>query len=883
MAEAHEENSVASDGAVHEDMPAAAPPTAGFRLSAPKSLFRGFAEAAGTRGAPSADQSEPHPVSASVSAFQTAGTRLGLGFENDAAEHLQAQAAAAKDSSLAAVLSESEIALLHKYSGAFLAHSTFQLPDDKAKATLERGFLLSETTAIAGTMEVTVENQSLFCDPSVVEKVMAGKSRFDGIAEHLFRRGRDDGNPWEMIGKSVFMNRAAVKIASLDAVFDLTGYHGDVARFGTYTAETAPFFFADVCSGPGGFSEYLYYRLKRRARGIGMTLQNHGNLAFAMHKCSVSAPAEPSFVDFRGADGTGDITVRANLLALRRRVEEASKSSLCALVTADGGFDVKSNENSQELLSRQLYLCQAIAAIACLCDGGDFVCKYFDTFLEFTADLLFLLSCCFEELHVAKPQSSRPANSERFIVCRRLRLHRLGMFDSVLAGMLSVNDLFAQLAAVPAGRRADPVACLGRPTVVRFLAASSKDDAAFPHFLRESNHCIARLQLDCLSLCFKFIASASLSIVREQTRLREECLRAWRLPSAAEEDPFLSERILGSSLLSRSSVGIGIGSSHGFRGSRRQGPLPVDARTLAAYPCPSALTGLLECDADHALQFVRWMLQASAVPLPATKNSIGMMLLLLLRKEEAAVAESLPAAPAADAVPALATVFWGTCMAAPTRDLRLLLFSYDRIIRFSIVPGAACEEPTVVFDGYVEWRSGQRPPPLLSFAAWAHCLTRKGRPATDSEQSAVIVLYDVIWSETRGLAADRPGSRREKLRTLASDIRQAEKNDQRCWKLRGLPAVVACRWESSSNAVEKVYQRMELNRCNTSTSSTSSWYRFDLAAGAELDASLPLQCSLLAVFPGDGSSPVLQTLPQEPETEEQDSSLEPPCKLRKAC
>lgn len=31
-------------------------------------------------------------------------------------------------------------------------------------------------------------------------------------------------------------------------------------------------YFADVCAGPGGFSEYIFYRKKWRAKGFGFTL-----------------------------------------------------------------------------------------------------------------------------------------------------------------------------------------------------------------------------------------------------------------------------------------------------------------------------------------------------------------------------------------------------------------------------------------------------------------------------------------------------------------------------------------------------------------------------------------------------------------------------------
>ena len=50
---------------------------------------------------------------------------------------------------------------------------------------------------------------------------------------------------------------------------------------------------------------------------------------------------------------------------------------------ADGGFSVEGQENLQEILSKQLYLCQFIAAMSMLRTNGSFVCKLFDLFTPF--------------------------------------------------------------------------------------------------------------------------------------------------------------------------------------------------------------------------------------------------------------------------------------------------------------------------------------------------------------------------------------------------------------------------------------------------------------------------------------------------------------------
>ena len=58
------------------------------------------------------------------------------------------------------------------------------------------------------------------------------------------------------------------------------------------------------------------------------------------------------------------------------------------------------------------------------------------------AGLLYLMAAHFEGLSIYKPAQSRPANSERYVVCRGLRVSRHpALFDHLLA----VNDRINQL------------------------------------------------------------------------------------------------------------------------------------------------------------------------------------------------------------------------------------------------------------------------------------------------------------------------------------------------------------------------------------------------------------------------------------------------------
>ena len=44
---------------------------------------------------------------------------------------------------------------------------------------------------------------------------------------------------------------------------------------------------------------------------------------------------------------------------------------------------------------------------------GHFVCKLFDVFTPFSVGLVYLMNMAFREVCIMKPNTSRPANSER--------------------------------------------------------------------------------------------------------------------------------------------------------------------------------------------------------------------------------------------------------------------------------------------------------------------------------------------------------------------------------------------------------------------------------------------------------------------------------------
>ncbi len=113
-----------------------------------------------------------------------------------------------------------------------------------------------------------------------------------------------------------------------------------------------------------------------------------------------------------GRDGNnGDTTVVENIEDFARRLKEGAD-----LYTSDAGIDVSSNWNDQERMEAKIHLGQTVAALETLAPHGNMVLKTFTYFEPFSLGLLYILRSAFEELYISKPSSSRPSNSESYIV-----------------------------------------------------------------------------------------------------------------------------------------------------------------------------------------------------------------------------------------------------------------------------------------------------------------------------------------------------------------------------------------------------------------------------------------------------------------------------------
>lgn len=224
-----------------------------------------------------------------------------------------------------------------------------------------------------------------------------------------FGEARLKMNPFERIGRSIFMNRASIKLANIDTVFNLTEHSGGMLAQQTVKTPNS-FIFTDIAGGPGGFTQYLQYR-RSDNQGLGISLVAKPGLKWKLNDLD-----QTRFEIYNGEDGSGNLLTQSENFV--KRVFEKFKQGV-QLSVADAGIEAIGEESYQEILSLPLILAECYIGAASTRVGGHFIFKVYDTVTRPMLELLYLTSLAFEEMIIFKPMSSRPANAERYVICLR--------------------------------------------------------------------------------------------------------------------------------------------------------------------------------------------------------------------------------------------------------------------------------------------------------------------------------------------------------------------------------------------------------------------------------------------------------------------------------
>jgi cap2 methyltransferase len=117
-----------------------------------------------------------------------------------------------------------------------------------------------------------------------------------------------------------------------------------------------------------------------------------------------------------GADGDGDITSVDNINSFAQDVQMKFEGQL-HLITSDVKYVPKNvNFDEEENINTPVHLGHLLSSLVTLSKDGTMILKQFTVFESQSVCLLYLMSHCFKKLRIVKPETSRPANSEMYVV-----------------------------------------------------------------------------------------------------------------------------------------------------------------------------------------------------------------------------------------------------------------------------------------------------------------------------------------------------------------------------------------------------------------------------------------------------------------------------------
>jgi 23S rRNA U2552 (ribose-2'-O)-methylase RlmE/FtsJ len=238
-------------------------------------------------------------------------------------------------------------------------------------------------------------------------------------------------NPYEYIHTLILHKRISVSLykplsRSFFKLVEMVNTHYLLSEFEKTNIKTF-----SLAEGPGGFIEALIWlRSNNEDRYYGMTLLSKDSNIPGWKK-SNNILNNKQFIQIKGATNDGNILSVKNL-----EYCYAKHKNSFHLITADGGFDFSINFNNQEIMSSKLILTEVLYAILLQKYRGCFILKIFDSFTLLISEIIYILSCFYNKVYISKPNTSRYANSEKYIICKYFKLKDSSEYVNIFTHLL---------------------------------------------------------------------------------------------------------------------------------------------------------------------------------------------------------------------------------------------------------------------------------------------------------------------------------------------------------------------------------------------------------------------------------------------------------------
>lgn len=122
---------------------------------------------------------------------------------------------------------------------------------------------------------------------------------------------------------------------------------------------------------------------------------------------------EKTLKDYNKTYLIGDLTDSFDIATISKLITIEGGANL---YTSDAGLDLGGDYENQEEISLKLNYGQILCGLDCIKIGGNLITKQFTCLTLFNQSLINLLSLIFTEFYICKPLTSRPTNSEIYLI-----------------------------------------------------------------------------------------------------------------------------------------------------------------------------------------------------------------------------------------------------------------------------------------------------------------------------------------------------------------------------------------------------------------------------------------------------------------------------------
>lgn len=265
--------------------------------------------------------------------------------------------------------------------------------------------------------ETLSSNHVIFCDripkpsqylisPDKYKNLISVKNQIDDIKKekrNSWNRWVHLLNPYEKIGSFSNVDPGIITSRAFYKLYELIIFYNLDSLFKEKVTSL------HLCEAPGGFISAMKYIFKDKLDWYAHTLYTGADSLKIDQLLNDRTRWLASSTD-------GDLYKLNTILQLKKELPEKAH-----IITADGGFDVSYDANSQEQLSFKLIFAQFLAALHMQREDGVFILKIFDTFTRPTYQLMYLFCKYYKSVEIIKPRTSRSSNSEKYIIATGFR------------------------------------------------------------------------------------------------------------------------------------------------------------------------------------------------------------------------------------------------------------------------------------------------------------------------------------------------------------------------------------------------------------------------------------------------------------------------------